>query len=81
MQTKELNMLIMYMGMELNLHKTICHFLVVQLQDLELNISKYKKRKERIEIEDIKLKRDYIIVRSFVSLKLEFVSLKLHLCI
>ena len=40
MQTKELNMLIMYMGMELNLHKTICHFLVAQLQDLEPNISR-----------------------------------------
>ena len=40
MQTKELNMLIMYMGMELNLHKTICHFLVAQLQDLEPNVSR-----------------------------------------
>ena len=31
--------------------------------------------------EEIKPKRDFTIVRSFVSLKLEFVSLELHLCI
>lgn len=40
MQTKELDMLIMHMGMEPNLHKTIYHFLVAQLQDLEPNISR-----------------------------------------
>jgi hypothetical protein len=28
MQAKELDMLIIHMGMELNLHKTLCHFLV-----------------------------------------------------
>ena len=28
MQTKELDMVIIHMGMELNLHKTVCHFLV-----------------------------------------------------
>ncbi|KAG6696876.1 hypothetical protein I3842_09G170400 [Carya illinoinensis] len=48
MQTKELDMLIIHMGMELiihvgmelNLHKTLCHFLVAQLQDLEPNVSR-----------------------------------------
>jgi hypothetical protein len=40
MQTKELDMLIMHVGMELNLHNTLCHFLVAQLQDLEPNISR-----------------------------------------
>jgi hypothetical protein len=40
MQTEELDMLIIHMGMELNLHKTVCHFLVAQLQDLELNVSR-----------------------------------------
>ena len=40
MQTKELDVLIIHMGMELNLHKTVCHFLVAQLQDLELNVSR-----------------------------------------
>jgi hypothetical protein len=39
MQAKELDMLIIYMGMELNLHKTLCHFLVAQLQ-VELNLDK-----------------------------------------
>jgi hypothetical protein len=39
METKELDMLIVYMGMELKLPKTICHFLVAQLQDLEPNVS------------------------------------------
>jgi hypothetical protein len=34
MQAKELDM-----GMELNLHKTLCHFLVAQLQ-VELNLDK-----------------------------------------
>ena len=34
MQTNELDMII-HLGMELNLHKTLCHFQVVQLQDLE----------------------------------------------
>jgi hypothetical protein len=40
MQTKELDMLIIHVGMELKLHKTLCHFLVAQLQDLEPNISR-----------------------------------------
>jgi hypothetical protein len=40
MQAKELDMLIIHMGMELNLHKTLCHFLVAQLQDLEPNVSR-----------------------------------------
>jgi hypothetical protein len=40
MQTKELDMLIIHLGMELNLHKTLCHFQVVQLQDLEPNVSR-----------------------------------------
>jgi hypothetical protein len=39
MQAKELDMLIIHMGMELNLHKTLCHFLVAQLQ-VELNLHK-----------------------------------------
>jgi hypothetical protein len=39
MQTKELDMLIIHVGMEMNLHKTLCHFLVVQLQ-VELNLHK-----------------------------------------
>jgi hypothetical protein len=39
MQDKELDMLIIYMGMKLNLHKTFCHFLVAQLQ-VELNLDK-----------------------------------------
>jgi hypothetical protein len=39
MQAKELDMLIIHMGMELNLHKTLCHFLVAQLQ-VELNLDK-----------------------------------------
>ena len=30
MQSKELDMLIIHVGMELNLHKTLCHFLVAQ---------------------------------------------------
>jgi hypothetical protein len=37
MQTKELDMLIIHVGMELNFHKTLCHFLVAQLQ-VELNL-------------------------------------------
>jgi hypothetical protein len=37
MQAKELDILIIHMGMELNLHKTLCHFLVAQLQ-VELNL-------------------------------------------
>jgi hypothetical protein len=40
MQAKELHMLIIHMGMELNLHKTLCHFIVAQLQDLEPNVSR-----------------------------------------
>jgi hypothetical protein len=40
MQTKGLDMLIIHVGMELNLHKTLCHFLVAQLQDLEPNVSR-----------------------------------------
>jgi hypothetical protein len=39
MQAKELDMLIIHVGMELNLHKTLCHFLVAQLQ-VELNLDK-----------------------------------------
>ena len=39
MHTKELDMLIIQVEMELNLHKTHCHFLVAQLQDLEPNVS------------------------------------------
>jgi hypothetical protein len=39
MQAKELDMLIIHLGMELNLHKTLCHFLVAQLQ-VELNLDK-----------------------------------------
>jgi hypothetical protein len=39
MQTKELDMLIIHVAMELNLHKTLCHFLVAQLQ-VELNLHK-----------------------------------------
>jgi hypothetical protein len=39
MQAKELDMLIIHMGMELNLHKTLCHLLVAQLQ-VELNLDK-----------------------------------------
>jgi hypothetical protein len=38
-QTKELDMLIIHVGMELKLHKILCHFLVAQLQDLEPNVS------------------------------------------
>jgi len=34
METKELDMLIIHMGMELKLRKTLCHSLVAQLQDL-----------------------------------------------
>jgi hypothetical protein len=40
MQAKELDMLIIHMEMELNLDKTLCHFLVAQLQDLEPNVSR-----------------------------------------
>jgi hypothetical protein len=40
MQTKELDMLIIHVRMELKLHKTLCHFLVAQLQDLEPNVSR-----------------------------------------
>jgi hypothetical protein len=40
MQTKELDMLIIHVGMELKLHKTLCHFLGAQLQDLEPNVSR-----------------------------------------
>jgi hypothetical protein len=40
MQAKELDMLIIHMGMDLNLDKTLCHFLVAQLQDLEPNVSR-----------------------------------------
>jgi hypothetical protein len=40
MLIKELDILIIHMGMELNLHKTLCHFLVAQLQDLEPNVSR-----------------------------------------
>jgi hypothetical protein len=40
METKELDMLIIHMGMELKLRKTLCHFLVAQLQDLESNVSR-----------------------------------------
>jgi hypothetical protein len=40
MQAKEMDMLIIHMGMELNLRKTLCHFLVAQLQDLEPNVSR-----------------------------------------
>ena len=40
MHTKELDMLIIQVEMELNLHKTHCHFLVAQLQDLEPNVSR-----------------------------------------
>jgi hypothetical protein len=40
MGTKELDMLIIHMGMELKLRKTLCHFLVAQLQDLEPNVSR-----------------------------------------
>jgi hypothetical protein len=32
-ENDELDMLIIHMGMELNLHKTLCHFLVAQLQE------------------------------------------------
>jgi hypothetical protein len=39
MQAKELDMLIIHVGMELNLHKTLCHFQVAQLQ-VELNLDK-----------------------------------------
>jgi hypothetical protein len=39
MQTKELDMLIMHVGMKLKLYKTLCHFLVAQLQ-VELNLHK-----------------------------------------
>jgi hypothetical protein len=39
MQAKELDMVIIHMGMELNLHKTLCHLLVAQLQ-VELNLDK-----------------------------------------
>jgi hypothetical protein len=35
--TKELDLLSIHMGMEL---KTLCHFLVAQLQDLEPNVSR-----------------------------------------
>jgi len=35
-----LDMLIIHVGMELKLYKTICHFLVAQLQDLEPNVSR-----------------------------------------
>jgi len=35
MQTKELDMLIIHVGMELKLHKTLCDFLGAQLKDLE----------------------------------------------
>jgi hypothetical protein len=38
-QTKGLEMLIILVGMELDLHKTLCHFQVAQLQDLEPNVS------------------------------------------
>jgi hypothetical protein len=38
MQTKELDMLIIHVGMELKLHKTLYHFLVAQLQDLGPNV-------------------------------------------
>jgi hypothetical protein len=31
MQTEELDMLIIHVEMMLNLHKTLCHFLVAQL--------------------------------------------------
>jgi hypothetical protein len=40
METKELDMLIIHMRMELKLRKTLCHFLVAQLQDLEPNVSR-----------------------------------------
>uniref|UniRef100_A0A7N2N7H9 Uncharacterized protein n=1 Tax=Quercus lobata TaxID=97700 RepID=A0A7N2N7H9_QUELO len=40
MHTKELDMPIIQVEMELNLHKTLCHFLVAQLQDLEPNVSR-----------------------------------------
>ena len=40
MHTKELEMMIIQVEMELNLHKTLCHFLVAQLQDLEPNVSR-----------------------------------------
>ena len=40
MHTKELDMLIIQVEMKLNLHKTLCHFLVAQLQDLEPNVSR-----------------------------------------
>ena len=40
MHTKELDMLIIQVEMELNLHKTLCHFLVAQLQDLKPNVSR-----------------------------------------
>jgi hypothetical protein len=40
MQTKGLDMLIIHVGMELDLHKTLCHFLVAQLQDIEPNVSR-----------------------------------------
>ena len=43
--------------------------------------SKQQRTSRTYRKEEIKPKRDYIIVRSFVSLKLEFVSLELHLCI
>ena len=43
--------------------------------------SKHQDTSRKYRKEEIKPKRDYIIVRSFVSLKLEFVSLELHLCI
>jgi predicted outer membrane protein len=40
MQTKELDMLIIHVGVELKLHKTLSHFLVAQLQDLEPKVSR-----------------------------------------
>jgi hypothetical protein len=39
MQTKELDMLIMHVGMKLKLYKTLCHFLMAQSQ-VELNLHK-----------------------------------------
>jgi hypothetical protein len=38
-ETKELDVLIMHVGMKLKLYKTPCHFLVAQLQ-VELNLHK-----------------------------------------
>jgi hypothetical protein len=40
MQTKELDMLIIHVGMELKLHKSLYNFQVAQLQDLEPNVSR-----------------------------------------